>query len=406
MVLAVTTHPSVSILSLHYPPEPTGNAPYTGSLAAELAARGVRVVAHVGQPHYPEWKFRPGYEQWSRVENVEGVEVHRRRHYVPRPPRGVRRLLSELSFGLRLLFARIRAEDRVVVVTPALFAAAVVLLRLKLRPTRRVFVWVQDIYTLGLAETGQGGGAIGSVTRRVERWVMRRADTVVVIHERFAKYVTESLSVEGSRVAVIRNWTHLPAAPSVSRDEARVALGWPRDQRLVVHTGNMGSKQGLANVIDAAKKAEQGGLRLKFMLVGDGAERQALEVRAEGCSAIEFVDPLSAELYPLALAAADILLVNEKPGVAEMAVPSKLTSYFNSGRPVVAATDLGGITASEIHAAGAGMVIAAGDPAALVAAVWSMTDAEGAAFGESGLRFRENQLDVVRAVDRWLQLLS
>ena len=50
----------VSILSLHYPPDATGVAPYAGALAAGLSARGYRVTAYVAHPFYPEWKFAPG----------------------------------------------------------------------------------------------------------------------------------------------------------------------------------------------------------------------------------------------------------------------------------------------------------------------------------------------------------
>ncbi len=53
-------------------------------------------------------------------------------------------------------------------------------------------------------------------------------------------------------------------------------------------------------------------------------------------------------------------MVNELPGVANMAVPSKLTSYFDAARPVLAATEMGGITASEIEQARAGVVVQAG----------------------------------------------
>ena len=49
-----------------------------------------------------------------------------------------------------------------------------------------------------------------------------------------------------------------------------------------------------------------------------------------------------------------MLLVNELPGVAHMAMPSKLTSYFQAGKPVLAATDEGGFTAKEIALSGAG----------------------------------------------------
>src|SRR5438874_729429 len=104
----------VSLLSLHYPPDVTGIAPYAGALAVGLSARAHRVTAYVAHPFYPEWRIRPGYGQWRSTEVIGGVTVHRLRHFVPRPPRGLRRLWSELSFGLRLLFNRLSSDSVVV----------------------------------------------------------------------------------------------------------------------------------------------------------------------------------------------------------------------------------------------------------------------------------------------------
>lgn len=380
----------VSILSLHYPPEETGNAPYTGALAAGLSARTHRVTAYVAHPHYPEWKIRPGYGQWRRTETIDGVTVHRLRHFVPRPPRGVRRLLAELSFGLRLVFSRISTDSVVVAVTPALFATALAAVRLRVTPARpSLVVWVQDIYTLGLAETKQGGGFTATITRFVERFVLRAADRVVAIHPRFAEYLAHNLGVKPERIAVVRNWTHLKPSPVLRQRDARVALGWPTDVLLAVHTGNMGRKQGLENVVEAARLADERCAPIKFVLVGDGSERRRLEQLAQGIDRIQFVGPLNDADYLCALAAADCLVVNELPGVATMSVPSKLTSYFNAARPILAATDPTGITAGEIDQASAGVVVPAGDPHALLAMALQLPeDSErAAAYGAAGRRY-------------------
>src|SRR5699024_3086421 len=105
---------------------------------------------------------------------------------------------------------------------------------------------------------------------------------------------------------------------------------------LILHAGNMGRKQGLANVVRAASVVGPDE-PLVFVLLGDGSERTALEALAEGSNKIRFVSSLHQDEFPLALAAADALLVNELPGVKEMALPSKLTSYFAAGRPIIAA---------------------------------------------------------------------
>lgn len=398
----------VSLLSLHYPPDSTGVAPYSGALAAGLAARGHRVAAYVAHPFYPEWRIRAGYGQWRRTENVDGVVVRRFLHYVPRPPRGVRRLLSEISFGLRLAFGGSAAHSVVVAVSPALFATALVALRIGLRRSRPTFiVWVQDLYALGMTETKEGGGLSAKIAEFVERVTLRRADRVVVIHPRFARYLVEELGIDPERVAVIRNWTHLAPSAPMSRSKARAVLGWRDDVRLVVHTGNMGAKQGLDNVVAAARLADQRRLPVEFVLVGDGGERERLEELARGVERIRFVDPLDDTRYRCALAAADCLLVNELPGVAAMAVPSKLTSYFDAGRPIVAATDLGGITAEEVSRSGAGIAVPAGDPEALLATALRLSnDHDGAlAHGAAGQRYRQEVLTEEAAITAFDQVI-
>ncbi len=399
----------ISIFSLHYPPDPTGIAPYAGALAVGISRTGQNVTAHVAHPHYPEWRIRDGYGQWILVEKTEGVDVRRRLHYVPRHPRGMRRLLSELSFGARVVLASWGRPRLVIAVSPALFATALVALRLRLAPRRiPLIVWVQDIYTLGLAEIGEGGNFAAKITRWVESHTLRAADRVVVIHQGFADYLEKALGVDAAQVVVVRNWTHLPATPPIDVETAKAAIGWPHDVTLAVHTGNMGAKQGLENVVEAARLADEKDAPVQFVLVGDGGERHGLEEQARGIARISFVDPLDDAEYRLALAAADVLLVNEKPGVAAMAVPSKLTSYFGAGRPVVAATDPGGFTASEIAASEAGIVVPAGAPDALLDAVLgvSMDKLAAAQLGVNGRRYRESVLDAEVAIEHWVRLIN
>ncbi|WP_308192731.1 glycosyltransferase [Mycolicibacterium lacusdiani] len=385
----------VSILSLHYPPDATGVAPYAGGLAAGLRARAHGVTAYVAHPFYPEWKIRDGYGGWRSEESIDGVAVRRLRHYVPRPPRGLRRLLSEVSLGARLLFCRFEADSVVVAVSPALFATAMATARIRMTPRRPgLVVWIQDIYTLGMVETKEGGAWSTAVTRAVEKFVLRAADKVIAIHPRFGDYFIREFELNPARVEVIRNWTHLEPAPVIDKQDARLALGWPADCLLAVHTGNMGAKQGLENVVQAARLADERGAPIKFILVGDGGERESLERLADGIERIQFVDPLDKEAYRYALSAADCLIVNELPGVSTMAVPSKLTSYFDAARPILAATDLDGIAAGEVLQAGAGVVVAAGDPSTLLDTAISLSgDAKrAAAYGEAGRRYRTGTL--------------
>ena len=392
-----------------YPPETTGISPYTGAMAVGLARRGRDVRAVVAHPHYPDWKITPGYGQWSRRENIDGVTVDRLLHYVPRQPTLIPRALSELCFGLRQATARWGRPASIVAVSPALLSSVLVRLRALATHRRTPFVvWVQDLYGIGVVETGQGGGVAARALRSIEAWLLRSATAVVVIHDRFAEQVHRDLGVPRDRIVVIRNWTHLAPLPAVDTAAVRASYGWADDEIVVVHTGNMGVKQGLHHVVDAGRLARERREPVRFVLVGNGAQRADLQQRIdEQDTSTEIIPPLNDQAFGDILQAADVLLVNELPGVSEMAVPSKLTSYFASGRPVLAATDATGITAQEVMSAEAGVAVPAGDPLAILEGAKRLAAdrAEATRLGRNGRHYKETVLDESFAIDRFDSLL-
>jgi glycosyltransferase involved in cell wall biosynthesis len=229
------------------------------------------------------------------------------------------------------------------------------------------------------------------------------ADGVAVIHAGFMADLVEQLGVERRRIREIRNWNHVePPDPSASA-AFRHAHRWGTDEVVVLHAGNMGYKQGLENVIAAAELAARSGNRARFVLLGDGNQRPRLEAAGAGVRTLEFLAPVGDDAFPAALGAADVLLVNERPGVAQMAVPSKLTSYFRSGKPVLAATDSAGFTAGELAAAGAGVCVAADRPDLLLSEALRLgTDRVLAAqLGEAGRRYCDELLSESAALDRY-----
>ena len=104
-------------------------------------------------------------------------------------------------------------------------------------------------------------------------------------------------------------------------------------RKVVLHAGNMGLKQGLERVVQAAALAADTHPEMLFVLMGDGSQRAALAELATGLPNLTFMDPVSQGDFMDTLAAADILLVCESPTVLDMSLPSKLTSYMAAGRP-------------------------------------------------------------------------
>lgn len=394
----------ITIVGLNYEPEFTGIAPYTTGLARGLVNRGHQVHVLTGLPHYPEWRVSADYAKQGKawyVEKQGGVDVVRFRHYVPRNPRTVGRLRMEASFGKAQASADWYRPDVVVAVSPALIPAAGVVARARATGVP-VGVIVQDIYSRGVVETGAMSPKAGAILQRFETQMLNSATGSVVIHDRFADTL-QSMGAVRDRITVIPNWTHVDVAVTESRVATRRRLGWSEHEIVALHAGNMGAKQDLSNVISAARLADRRGLPVRFVLVGDGNQRSRLEVEASRVDRVELHDSLPSDAYVNALAAADVLLVNERPGLTEMAVPSKLTSYFGSGRPIVAATDHGSATANELLKSGGGHVVPAGSPAQLLDAVWNLYwDPERSnVLGEAGRSYAHSALSRDAAIGRY-----
>lgn len=397
----------VTLVTVNYEPEQTGIAVYTTGLAKGLVTRGFDVSVVTAAPHYPAWRVFPRSE-WVPEQIADGVGIRRLRSYVPRRASLVKRSLFELLYGFRFVFSRaarreIVASDVVLLVTPALFTSALVRCSIRRSRTRTV-LWVQDRYGAGMREVAGGGaGTAARAITAIEARLARSCDEVVVIHDRWRAALSREWGIDESRITSIRNWSHLAPSADIDRASVRKKLGWG-EETVVLHAGNVGAKQGLENVVAAARYAEARSLPLRFVLLGDGNQRRRLEADGAGCAYLQFLRPLADEEYAQALEAADVLLVNELPGLAETAVPSKLTSYFAVGRPVLAATEATSVTSDEIHASGAGKVIPPGDPVALVNMALELGVGR---FGrDAGPRYVERTLSPAAAIDSYAVLLT
>lgn len=398
-------------MTLNYEPDNTGIAVYTTGLAKGLATRGLMVTVVSAAPHYPAWRTAPRSE-WASDEVSDGVHVLRFQSYVPCRPTLTRRALFELLYGVRFVSSlavrrELRASDSLVLVTPALLTSAIVRLWLSTcRARPRILLWVQDRYGPGLREVGGRAGVASRVIGAVEGALARACDQIVVIHDRWRRVVSKDLGVDQARVATVRNWTHIVPHPKVDFLAVRRSFGWgnPDEEAVVLHAGNMGAKQGLENVVAAARYAQENRLPLRFVLLGDGSRRKQLEVEARGCANLQFVRPLPDDEYLAVLGAADVLLVNEIPGLAETAVPSKLTSYFATGRPILAATEETSVTAEEIRASGAGCIVNPGEPEALANGAMKLFHKR--VDSHAGPRYVECCLSEDTALSRFLDLVS
>jgi glycosyltransferase involved in cell wall biosynthesis len=159
-------------------------------------------------------------------------------------------------------------------------------------------------------------------------------------------------------------------------------------------------------VLDAAAQLT-GEANVRFVLVGDGAEKQELVRQAaeRGLHNVSFRDPVPKGDMPALVASSEVVLVPLKTYIPG-AVPSKLYEAMASGRPVVLAAE--GEGAEVVRRSGAGLVVPPGDPAALAAAVRALAadPALRRRMGEAGRRAAVERYDRARISGRFIDSLE
>ena len=379
----------ILIYGINYSPELTGVGKYTGEMAAWLAARGHEIRVVTAPPYYPAWKVREDYRgKWYRTElpSTPGAPtVYRTPLYVPRQPSSARRMLHLFSFMVGSIPVMLKQHswkpDLIWTVEPTFFGAPLALL---LARTTKAASWlhVQDFevdaaFDLGLLPSN---GTVHTCALRLERLF---TDAFTRVSSISGKMVERSLAkgVSPLQSRLFPNWVDVdvirPQAPG-SPNSFRRQLGLEK-KIILLYSGNMGTKQGLELLIPLAAALEDDP-RVHFLFCGDGSFRPAFESMVTNRRNVTLLDLQPLDRLNDLLNAADIHLLPQRAGAADLVMPSKLTGMLSSGRPVVAIAEPGTQVAHVVGGSDAldvdpcGLVVQAHDPMALQKAVRCLID--------------------------------
>ena len=364
----------VLLVTTNYWPEPTGIAIYTTDLAESLQVKGHQVSVLTSLPHYPWWKVPEEFAHLCEGAGIHnGVSTIRAKHLVPPKMNALLRMRFETSlwWNLRRVSKTLLGNDydMVIACIPTV-AAGIVGKRIATKLGIPFGLIVQDFSGAGAKHSGLRGGAlISKIAHAVEGSALHGADSLVVVSPAMRDVVID-LGVPESRITQITNYSARTIS-NVDRTTARSKFGWLPDDFVVIHTGNMGAKQDLENVVRAANSLTSVS-KIKIYLVGHGNQESNLKALCLGKSNISVLPAVSDEDYSALLSAADLLLVNERSTQMEMSLPSKLTSYLYSERPVIAAVPRGGATWKFLD--GVAELVEAGDPVALARAIEELSE--------------------------------
>jgi colanic acid biosynthesis glycosyl transferase WcaI len=385
----------ILILSINYWPEVTGIGAFTTYRAEYLAAAGHDVEVCTTFPYYPEWKVPSRYAgKIAANEERNGVRILRSYAYIPNPATSLKRVLHEATF---VVSSMIRAAvqnrpDLLLIISPPLGLAVNAILLSRLWHTPYVFD-VQDLQPDSAAELNMLPTWALKLLFSVERAAYRHAALITTLTNGMRKRIIDK-GIAAEKVDLIE--------PRV--DDSLFDIGLQEgiafrrrygleDKFLVTHSGNMGVKQGLDVIVDAAA-LNRSDKSVQFLLVGDGAVCGSIQRRVAALQLpnVMFLPLLDAGDFRGLMGASDVCLLTQLKSVSEIAFPSKVVTYLAAGCPVIASVNPDSEIAQTVQDSGAGRVVKPEDGEVLLAGIQEFRGAD--------LReFRQNAREYARR--RW-----
>jgi len=170
---------------------------------------------------------------------------------------------------------------------------------------------------------------------------LKDADAIIALSDHMKEEIQRVWPRDMPSIFTIPNGIDLPGFERVSRNAARIYLGIGEDDTIVLYVGRLHSAKGLPYLVEAMSLLRQRESRARLVLVGDGDERERLELLVDylGLSTcVRFIGRVEPEGVQAYLAASDVfVLPSEREGFGNV-----LLEAMAAELPIVA-TNVGGI---------------------------------------------------------------
>ncbi|NBB79014.1 MAG: WcaI family glycosyltransferase [Verrucomicrobia bacterium] len=355
------SQPRLILLGINYPPEVTGIAPYNAMLAEWLAENGWDVEVVTSFPYYPAWEKLPeDAGKLYRRDVMNGVTVHRVWHYVPKTVTALKRMVHEASFiaAAMLRLFTLRKADVLFVVSPPLPLGVPASVYRYLRGVPTVF-HVQDLQPDAAVGLGMlRPGLLIKLLYRLEALAYGKASRVSGISPGMID-VFRRKGVEDAKTLFFPNPVEFPDPAQIPLEGSfRKAHGIPPDAFLVSYSGNLGVKQGLGQIIEAAAYLRHEST-VRFVICGDGVMRRTLKeaITERNLTNVTVLPLQPFSVYHSLLVDSNLCLVTQQANSGAAFLPSKLLNILAFQRPILAVADDSSAVATLCREEGCGWLV-------------------------------------------------
>lgn len=367
----------IFIYGVNYAPEMIGVGRFTGEIGAYLAGLGYDVRVVTAPPHYPGWRVVPPYSALAYArEERDGALVHRCPILLREKMSGIWRLVAPLSFAMTsaplALWTILTWRPGLVLCVEPTFMVAPVSLFGKCVGSR-VVLHVQDLEVDAAFAVGHlKSERVKALVIKAESFLLRQFTSIITISAQMMKRLV-SKGVDPAKLAVVRNWVDLSQIkPLAGPNRFRKDLGLTDKDFIVLYAGNIGAKQALGVVVDAARMLADKS-RVHFVIAGEGPEKARLMRESVNLPNVHFLPLQPEEKLCELLNLADLHVLPQMSGAADLVLPSKLGGMLASGKPTLVTADPGTELFEVLR--GTSILVPSGDSAAMAREIGALVEA-------------------------------
>lgn len=200
----------------------------------------------------------------------------------------------------------------------------------------RVVAMVQDIWPDNAVASGliKKFSFIYKFFEMWQRAVYKNADRIICISDDMKKYIAEK-GVSAEKIDVIYNWGYTDEIIDIPWEENNFVknCNLNSDVFYAIYAGNIGRMQNIEIITESAKLLKKN-KRIKFLIIGDGVNRQAIEeiVENERLDNVTLLPLQPSSMATHIYSAAGVNLIPLVKGGVDTALPSKTGVVLSCGR--------------------------------------------------------------------------
>lgn len=329
----------ILFLTQYFPPEVGAPQNRLSELAIRLQNKGADVTVLTAMPNYPRMVLMENYKgKFYFFENLNSLKVHRAYIFVKKSRSLFVRLLNYFSFVFTSIIIgifKIEKQDYIFCESPPLFLGISALILTKNKRAKLIFnvsdLWPESAEKLGLISNK----FLLNISTKLEEYLYKKSQLITGQTQGIVKNI--STRFPNKMVYWLKNGIDTNLFGNVNDHQWRIEKGFSTNDFLVLYAGILGYAQGL-DVILYAANILQDNSKIKFIILGDGPEKERLKKLSDDLNLknVLFMDPTPKESMPIIINSINASVIPlKKIDLFKGAIPSKIFEILASKKPIL-----------------------------------------------------------------------